>query len=630
MAGVASTLSRPGGPAPADVATQRPTLPPAIGAHRLVSNGTSAALVTPGGEVDWWCAPAYDDRPLLWALLDPGGATARWEGTRMVEASAAPAAPAVRTVLRAGGGLVEILDGVVALDGGGAALVRAARSLEDDPVELRHLLSVGGFDAERGTWDGPSAVVAGVRVSVGGGATTADGHLLATTVRAGRRWSGLVIAAGQTEVPDFDTLVTAVEEGEATANRRRSNAVLPRRHPERATDALAVLHACTYEATGAVVASPTTSLPEAPGADRQFDYRYCWLRDAALAVSVAALLGERRAAQRYLRFINGTAGGGVPASPVVTIRGERTPGEREVDGIAGWAGSRPVRVGNAAVDQLQYDALGMVAEAVSVHLQTGGSLDDATWTTVRAIADHMATAPREPSSGIWELRQRRDLVSADIGRWLALDRAIWIARGWRPRSSRRHWKTARAECRERVLNALGDDGLLPQAYGGDLRPDAAALMVPLFGMLRRGDERAGRIIDATLRRLGAGPYVYRYPPDASDGFRGQEGAFLPTSAWAVSALAAVGRVEEARERVDQLCSGLPRLLAEEVDPGSGQLLGNVPLVWSHMELARALYVLDAAERRERWGGAGLWAWRIARYLRLRLRSEGGEPGPRRR
>jgi hypothetical protein len=608
------------------MATQPPTLPPAIGAHRLVSNGTSAALVTPGGEVDWWCAPTYDDRPLLWALLDPRGAAARWQGTLMVEAGGPPAAPAVRTVLRARDGLVEILDGVVGLHDGGVALVRAVRSLDDGPVELRHLLSIGGFDAEPGVWDGASVDVAGVRVTVGGATSaTSDGRVLVTALRADRRWRGLAIAAGGSDVPDFDSLVTAVEDDAATSSRERRKAVLPKRHPERATDALAVLRACTYEPTGAAVASPTTSLPEAPGADRQFDYRYCWLRDAALAVSVAALLGERRAAQRYLRFINETAGGGVPSSPVVTIRGERTPDEREVDGIAGWAGSTPVRVGNAAVDQVQYDALGMVAEAVSVYVQTGGSLDDATWTTVKAIADHMVIAPRQASSGIWELRRPRDLVSADIGRWLALDRAIWIARGWRPRSSRRHWKKARAEARDRVLQALDDDGLLPQAYDGDVRPDAAALLVPLFGMLRRGDDRAGRLIDATLRHLGAGPYVYRYPPDGSDGFSGQEGAFLPTSAWAVSALAAVGRVEEARTRIDQLCAGLPRLLAEQVDPESGGMLGNVPLVWSHVELVRALYVLDAAERRRRWGAAGLWAWRIGRYVRLRLRPDGGDP-----
>ena len=151
-------------------------------------------------------------------------------------------------------------------------------------------------------------------------------------------------------------------------------------------------------------------------------------------------------------------------------------------------------------------------------------------------------------------------------------------------------------------------------------------MVPLFGLVRRTDEPGGTDHRRDAPPLGTGPHVYRYPVDGSDGFGGREGAFVPMGAWAVSALAAIGRVEEARERIDDLCARLPALLVEEVEPASGALLGNVPLVWSHMELARALYLLDAAERRRRWGAAALWVWRIARYLRLRYRSDRATSG----
>jgi len=211
----------------------------------------------------------------------------------------------------------------------------------------------------------------------------------------------------------------------------------------------------------------------------------------------------------------------------------------------------------------------------------------------------------------------RLLLSGDIGRWLVLDRAIWIARGWRPTARRRHWKKARAATRERVLSALDEDGRLPQAYGDDRRPDASALMVPLFGLLGRRDPRARRLIAATLDDLGAGPHVYRYPPGGDDGFSGDEGTFLPMAWWAVSALAITGQVREAEARADELCAALPPLLSEQVDPVDGASLGNVPLVWSHMELARALYLLDAAGLRQRWGTAGLGLWRIARYVSLR-------------
>ncbi len=207
-------------------------------------------------------------------------------------------------------------------------------------------------------------------------------------------------------------------------------------------------------------------------------------------------------------------------------------------------------------------------------------------------------------------------MSGDIGRWLALDRAVWIARGWRPLARRRHWKQARQQIRQRVLEALSADGRLPQSYGDSGGADAAPLMAALFGMFDRGDDRARRVVDATIEDLEAGPFLYRYEP-GGDGFSGREGAFVPVSWWVVAALAATGRVDEARRRADALCAALPRFMAEEVDPESGAALGNVPLVWSHIEAARALYILDAAQLRHRYGPAGLWAWRIGRYLRLR-------------
>ena len=393
---------------------------------------------------------------------------------------------------------------------------------------------------------------------------------------------------------------------------------LPRHHPERAADALSVLEACTYRPSGSIVAAPTTSLPEAPGADRQFDYRYSWLRDASLGISVAALLGNRSAAEQYLRFVVGLSlGGDPPTAPVTDVRGQPVPVEREIDGVAGWAGSLPIRVGNGAGGQVQHDALGLVMEGISVHLQTGATLDDDTWSLVRAAADRAASAALGPTNGIWEFREPRHLLSADIGRWICLDRAVWIARGWRPWARRRHWKKARDQLRDRVLGAIDAEGGLPQTYDGHALPDASALMVVVFGMLSHRDYGADRLVQTTINRLGVGPYLYRYEPGSDDGFTGKEGAFLPVCWWAVSALAIVGRLREARARADALCARLPRLLAEEVDPDTGESLGNIPLVWSHAEAARAMYVLDAASIRARFGTATLWAWRIVRYARLR-------------
>jgi GH15 family glucan-1,4-alpha-glucosidase len=183
---------------------------------------------------------------------------------------------------------------------------------------------------------------------------------------------------------------------------------------------------------------------------------------------------------------------------------------------------------------------------------------------------------------------------------------------------RRRWGRARDAIAERVWAALDDNDLLPQVIGQEpARPDASALMGIVFGLFGRNDPRTGRLLDATVAALDAAPFLYRYPPDGRDGFGGREGAFLPVSAWVVTALATTGRVREAEERLDALCGALPRLLPEEVDPVTGEGLGNVPLVWSHAELARALYVVDAEALRARWGRGVLWAWRVARYARLR-------------
>jgi GH15 family glucan-1,4-alpha-glucosidase len=366
----------------------------------------------------------------------------------------------------------------------------------------------------------------------------------------------------------------------------------PAANVDRARDALAVLHACTDRETGAVIASPTTSLPEVVGGDRQFDYRYSWLRDASIAISVASMLGQRDLADRYTDYLEALGPEGILRSPLSTTAGGAVPDEIEITSVVGWNGSRPVRTGNSASGQVQLDAVGMVLDAIAVHTRHFERLSPKRWAIVHALADRVAESdPDEPTSGIWELRKPALLVSADIGRWLALDRALGLARFRRPLASRRAWTRSRDGARDRVLDAIRPDGSLPQTYGHD-HIDASALLLVIHRLLSPRDPRAHRLVDATIAALGCGPLLYRYPPDGNDGFSSGEAPFVPASWWAVSALAVLGREAEAGARAEALCSLLPRLQSEEFDPTRGESLGNTPLVWAHAEAARALYELD--------------------------------------
>jgi GH15 family glucan-1,4-alpha-glucosidase len=283
-------------------------------------------------------------------------------------------------------------------------------------------------------------------------------------------------------------------------------------------------------------------------------------------------------------------------SPVFTAEGGDVPIERTIAEVSGWRGSRPVRVGNDASGQVQHDVLGIVVEAVTAFDELGAGLRRAHLAIVRAFADRAVPEPGA-TNGIWELRQPGRVVSADIGRWVALDRAAALAgrhRRWRWSVRARRWRRTRDKVRTTVVSALRPDGSLPHAYDdGPTTHDASALLAIVYGLLEPNDPRAHALVDATLRGLSDGPFLRRYV-GVDDGFAPGEGAFLPSSWWAVSALSILGRKDEALARAEAMRSALPGIQPEEFDVASGTGLGNAPLVWAHTEAARAVILLDRA------------------------------------
>jgi hypothetical protein len=566
---------------------------PSIETLRLLSDGRSSALLDAHATVHWWCWPRFDSSPLCWTLLDRRGGAAAWLEASHVAASDEPAGPATRTTLRIGfGGRIEVWDGLVADEDGRSELVRLVRAL-DEPLEVWHALKLGGFDGPWAAWHGDEARM-GEQGSLflAGGTTThgADGTATTRLRLDDDRWRAIVlggpVGAGGLDVDALVQRMRDASDGDHRFDPPRAS----KTHAERVRHTLALLSSCTDRDTGAVVASPTTSLPEVVGGNRQFDYRYSWLRDSSVAIMAATLVGETDLARRYVDFLLSLGADGILESPVRTVDGGLVDAERVVDDIEGWYGSAPVRVGNDAATQVQFDVLGFVLDALFVYRRQVRRPDTGIWAIARTLADRAADVSQEVSNGIWEMREPHAFVSGDIGRWLALDRVLRMGHRISGARARSRWRRARDEVRSRVLDAIRPDGTLPQVYDGD-GVDASALLIVVFRLLRPGDPRAGRIVDATIAALGAGPLLHRYPPDGRDGFDPLEAPFVPASWWAVTALAVLGR-PDAQRRADELCALLPALQSEAFDPVRKEALGNSPLLWSHAECTRALFELD--------------------------------------
>ncbi|HJP66735.1 MAG TPA: glycoside hydrolase family 15 protein, partial [Actinomycetota bacterium] len=350
-----------------------------------------------------------------------------------------------------------------------------------------------------------------------------------------------------------------------------------------------------YEPTGAIAAAPTTSLPEVLGGDRNWDYRYSWIRDSSFSVRTLAELGWEAEADGLRRFIERSAAGHAHDLQVVYgLGGERRLIEQELD-LEGYRGSSPVRVGNSAAEQLQLDAFGHVVHLSWLWQQRGHSPDDDYWRFIVALVEAVTKLWDQPDSGIWEIRDRPEhFVYSKVMCWVAVQRALDLARECSRKAPERRWRSVRDQIRT-AIEAKGYDrkrGVFVRSFGSkDM--DASLLRLPDVGFVEYGDERMIRTVDAIREELGTGSGLLMRFLDRKDHEQRQEGAFLPCSFWLAEALARQERTEEAREVFDatMACANDLGLFSEEADPQTGEMLGNIPQGLTHMSHIAAAMAL---------------------------------------
>jgi GH15 family glucan-1,4-alpha-glucosidase len=353
-----------------------------------------------------------------------------------------------------------------------------------------------------------------------------------------------------------------------------------------------------------VAAAATTSLPEKIGGIRNWDYRFTWLRDASFTVQALHNLGHINEANAFLDWFQKVMDKHAHPSEIQImygLHGEAEINELVLDHLEGYKGSRPVRIGNEAAGQRQLDIYGEVMDAAYQLTRYGGSLDISRWPFLLALADYVCGVWKETDSGIWEVRgEDRHFVYSKVMCWVALDRAVRLSRKLGLAGNTEKWR-AEAEAIRKAVLAEGYNEkrrAFVQSFGSD-ELDASNLLIPLVGFLPFDDPRVKNTIDATIRYLCDGPFVYRYRTD--DGLPGDEGAFLLCSFWLVDCLTLSGRTDEAQELFLKLMGFANHLglFAEEIDPSTGDFLGNFPQAFTHIGfISSALYLGKASGRRQ--------------------------------
>lgn len=590
-----------------------------LDARGIIGDGMTCALVRVDGAIDWLCMPRFDSPAVFGALLDRerGGLTSITPVQRPFSSRQAydPDTNVLETLFEVPGqGAVRLVDFMPWSNDPRASIHEIHRRIEglEGSVELE-LVFDPRFDfgrdiAElditehgvlaRGTRGERLVAVSG---SDGWQPRPAGGVVQRVRVRAReRRWMVLSWDALQPEpiaaYRSFEHLRVTRRAWRAWANRLDYDGPW-RHHVLRSALCLKLL---TYAPSGAMVAAPTTSLPEWIGGPRNWDYRYAWVRDASFAIRAENLLGYADEAREFFYFVRDAVDLTRGLEIMYAIDGGRVPDEEVLQHLRGAHGSVPVRIGNGARDQIQLDIVGALVDAAHLYERFGNALTLRAWRKIRQIVDRARSLVSEPDHGIWEPRSgRRHNVHSKMMMWLALDRGAGIARAFGERATERAWAEhadrMRAEILERGLDPSGS--YFVAAYGGT-ETDGALLSVPLYGILADDDPRLGATVARIRAELGDGPFVRRYGNVDADGVGGPEGAFVLCGFWLAEALALLGRIDEAAEIfvAHARATNHVGLLAEMIDPSTLRQLGNFPQSFSHLGLINAALRIHYALR----------------------------------
>jgi GH15 family glucan-1,4-alpha-glucosidase len=361
----------------------------------------------------------------------------------------------------------------------------------------------------------------------------------------------------------------------------------------------------TYMPTGATVAALTTSLPETPGGERNWDYRFTWIRDSTFTLQALHFLNLDWEANEFMQFIGDLEPNDDGALQIMYgIDGHRDLTESTRDDLSGYAGASPVRIGNGAFDQRQNDVFGAALDSILLHTQRSQRLPRGLWPVVQAQAKCATDVWKNPDQGIWEARgDPQHYVSSKLMCWVAMDRASQLAEIRGDSDVQTEWDATAEEIRKDILDNGVRDGVLRQHYDTDAL-DASTLLAPIFGFLPGGDEVLRKSVLAIADDLTEDGFVLRYRTgETDDGLSGKEGSFLICSFWLVSGLAIVGEQQRARDLMDKLLSIASPLglFAEEFDTSTGRHLGNFPQAFSHLALIEAAARIILSERLKEFG-----------------------------